>query len=47
MQLKILETHSREEGGGKLSGVVHSFDGTAEESESILDMGFYIGLNGW
>ena len=28
-------------------GVVHSFDGSAEEAKTILDLGFSIGVNGW
>lgn len=29
------------------SGVVHSFDGSLAEAQTFIDLGFYIGLNGW
>jgi TatD DNase family protein len=28
-------------------GVIHSFDGTWDEAKSLLDLGYYIGINGW
>lgn len=31
----------------ELNGVVHSFDGTSEEADLFVKMGYYIGLNGW
>lgn len=30
-----------------LKGVVHSFDGTLEEAQTLIKMNFLIGLNGW
>lgn len=30
-----------------LRGVIHSFDGTSEEALRFIDIGYYIGLNGW
>ena len=28
-------------------GVVHSFDGTVDVMRTLIDFGFYIGINGW
>lgn len=41
--VKILTAHRENIAGG----VVHSFDGTREEAQQILDLDLYIGLNGW
>src|SRR5690606_17528340 len=31
---------------GNLSGVFHCFDGTIEQAQKIIDLGFYIGIGG-
>ena len=36
----------REEGGGRLRGVMHCFSGTPDEARRALDLGFYISLAG-
>jgi TatD DNase family protein len=28
-------------------GVVHSFDGSEQDMKSLLELGYYIGVNGW
>jgi TatD DNase family protein len=28
-------------------GVIHSFDGSADDAQRFLSMGYYIGINGW
>lgn len=30
-----------------LKGVVHSFDGSSSEAKQFIDLGYFIGLNGW
>lgn len=41
--VKILTDHREKVTGG----VVHSFDGTKEEVQQILDLDLFIGINGW
>jgi TatD DNase family protein len=38
----VQENRSRIKGGG----VVHSFDGSIEEMHALVDLGFFIGING-
>lgn len=32
---------------GNIQGVVHSFDGNTDAIHRIIDVGLYIGINGW
>lgn len=41
--VRILRKHKNE----LTPGVVHSFDGNPEDANSILQLGLYIGVNGW
>lgn len=41
--VRILRNHKNE----LTPGVVHSFDGNPEDANSILQLGLYIGINGW
>lgn len=41
--VQILRKHKNE----LTPGVVHSFDGNPEDANSILQLGLYIGINGW
>ncbi|XP_040582276.1 LOW QUALITY PROTEIN: deoxyribonuclease TATDN1-like [Lepeophtheirus salmonis] len=43
---ELLEILNRHKSKFTKSGVVHSFDGSLEEANSILDAGYYIGING-
>ncbi len=36
----------REEGGGRLRGAVHCFTGTAQEAQTLLELGLYISFSG-
>ena len=41
---QILRRHADRLPGG---GVVHSFDGSWDEAKTFLDLGYFIGINGW
>ena len=44
---EMIDILHRQSDNLEAKGVIHSFDGTLEEANTFIQMGYFIGINGW